>query len=498
MKILLISPYSDISAMGLRSLSAYVKKFGHETRMIFLPFTVSEISQEIDFHHRYSEKILEQVCELAEGTDLIGLSVMTNYFLMVKSLARHLRKLDIPIVVGGVHASIRPEECLTIADYVCISEGEEALTTLADRLASGESTSDIPNIWLKKDGVLLKNPVNPPIHDLDRIPYFDYDFEDQFVLEQEREELIPLNREQLRKFLTREVPTKARASLFYQTIASRGCPYACTFCCWGTMKEDYNLASVIRRRSNSHIIGELEWVRKELPFIKEIVFSDDSFFAVSRDEAREFRDLYKDKVNLPFQCLADLRTVNREKMAFFSDAGMVNIQIGVQTGSESVKKMYGRAISNKSVLDKVTIINEFIPPIRPPIYDFILDNPWETVDDKIETLHLLLKFPRPYFLQLFTLTFFPGTALYERAKSESLITDEYKEIYEKHYNNDRKITYVNLLFSLFSRPVPLFFLRILCHPISVHLFNRDIVTGALRSLYHVFVRGRMLLVSHRK
>jgi len=201
--------------------------------------------------------------------------------------------------------------------------------------------------------------------------------------------------------------------------------------------------------------------------------------------------MYKSEVGLPFQCLAEPRTVTPEKMAVFVDAGMANIQIGVQTGSGRIKKMYGRPQTNEEIVSMGALIKRYLDRIRPPIYDFILDNPWETVEDKIETLQLLLQIPRPYFLQLFSLVFFPGTVLYERAKKEGLIRNERLEIYDQQYNR-RRITYVNLLFSLFSRPVPTVILKFMCQPALVRSLEKPIVTRLLGVAYYLFSVVRMV------
>lgn len=498
MKVGLISPYSDVSTMGIRILSSCLKQAGHSTRLIFLPYPYPETGTTVDFQHRYTHKILDGVTELCVDVDLIGISLMTNYFTMAEDLTRHLKaRLEKTVIWGGVHPSIRPEECLHHADLVCVSEGEKPLIDLADALEQHKSVESIPNIWLKNNGDLIKNEARPPIDDLDTLPFSDYHFEDHYVLDKESEKILPLDKELLHAFLTREMPTKARAALFYQTITSRGCPYGCTFCCWSALRRQHNIPRHIRRRSNKHIIDELRWVRKELPFLGEVTFSDDSFFAATLDEAEEFRKLYKEHIGLPFQCLAEPRTITREKMEIFVDAGMANIQIGVQTGSPRVKKMYGRPQKNEEIIAMGVLLKEYIPKIRPPIFDFILDNPWETVDDQIQTLQLLLEIPRPYFLQLFSLVFFPGTVLYDRAKKEGLIGNERKEIYDQQYNR-RRITYVNLLFSLFSRPIPTFVLRLLCHPAMVRFLNRTLFNYFLQAAYIVFSELRLIPLKIRR
>ncbi len=483
MKVVLISPYSDISALGIRGISAVLKSAGHETRLIFLPYQFPEIEYRRDFMSRYSPAILDQVTQLCQGCDLIGMSLMTNYFEQAATLTLHLKdKLGIPVIWGGIHPTIRPEECMEFADYVCVGEGEEAILDVVKALEENSSLSRIPNIWVKENGKLHSNAPRPMLADLDTLPFFDYEMGEHYVLDRNSEKLLSLTPELLRKYLTKSAPTKGRAALFYQTIASRGCPYNCTYCCWSALKNIYGVRHNIRRRSVSHIMEELGSILEVMPWFREMTFSDDSFLDAPVAEIEDFAAQYKKIVNRPFQCLAEPRTITTARMDPLVDAGLVNIQIGIQTGSERIKALYKRHQSNDLIIKMGKLLREYIPRIRPPIYDFILDNPWETLDDKYQTLQLLLKMPPPFYLQIFRLTFFPGTGLFEKAKAEGLISDNIREIYRQQYN-ERDINYVNLLFSLFSRPVPRSVLGLLCSRPAVQFFHRPLWNKPLSFMY---------------
>lgn len=492
MDVVLISPYSDIAALGIRGISAVLKRAGHATRLIFLPYQFPEIEHRSDFMCRYSPEVLDQVTELCRGAGIIGISLMTNYFEQAATLSEHLRdRLATPVIWGGIHPTISPDQCLDYCDFVCVGEGEHAMLDVVTAIESGHDVSEIANIVSRKNGTVIRQTPRAIIENLDDLPYFDYDMDDHHVLDQATERIIGLNTQLLQKYLTKQAPTKGRAALFYQTISSRGCPHNCTYCCWHALKKIYDVKTNIRRRSVSHIMGELEIILDRMPWFREITFSDDSFLDAPVEEIDHLAAEYKRVArNRPFQCLAEPRTITRGRMDPLVDAGLANIQIGIQSGSERIKEMYKRTHSNRKIVEMAVLLKEYIPRIRPPIYDFILDNPWETIQDKYDTLQLLLKMPPPFYLQIFRLTFFPGTGLFDKARESGLISDDIRDIYSQQYN-ERDINYINLLFSAFSRPVPRSLMKILCSKTAIDVFHNTPVNTVLKRMHHIYRTGML-------
>ncbi|UCC94479.1 MAG: radical SAM protein, partial [Candidatus Omnitrophota bacterium] len=204
----------------------------------------------------------------------------------------------------------------------------------------------------------------------------------------------------------------------------------------------------VRKRSVDNIIRELEQIKIRLPFVEHIKFDDDAFFLYTEDELKEFSIKYKKNIDLPLGISgATPSSLTREKLSCLVDAGLEWIRMGIQTGSERTKNLYKRVHSNQQVIESVRIINEFKDKIKLPQYDIIIDNPWETEEDLIETLKLLAKLPTPYYLSLFSLIFYPGTELYEKAKRDGIVTDDRKEIYRKYFHGYKK-TYLIRLFHL--------------------------------------------------
>ncbi len=445
MKIALISPYPDITSFGLRTISAYLKRNGHETRMIFIPDPMGD--NLLYGVKRYDDHILDEVVSLCRDTDLIGMTLMTNFFDgAVQVTERIKRELTVPVIWGGVHPTIRPEESLQHADLVCVGDGEEALLELVNRMAAGQDYSTTRNMWLKKDGGIIKNPVRPLTTNLDAYPVPDYSMEDHHVLFEGR--VQPLTEELTKQFLERGTVSHYLHRIGYQTMTGRGCPHKCTYCINDAIKNIYGSEGYLRWRSTAHVMEELIRVRKHMPYVGFIWISDDAFFARNTKALEEFCREYKEKIGLPFSCLASPLTVNEEKMKLLVDAGLIYVQMGIQTGSCKIQELFNRkTMSNEKVMQAVRIINKYKDKMFPPSYDFILDVPYETEQDVIESLKLIAQFPKPFQLQPFALVLYPGTKLHEMAKRDGLVRDERKEVYAKSYTM-REPNYLNLLMTL--------------------------------------------------
>ena len=123
--------------------------------------------------------------------------------------------------------------------------------------------------------------------------------------------------------------------------------------------------------------------------------------------------------------------------------------------------------------------------MSPPSYDFILDVPYETDEDKIESLRFISNIPKPFHLQPFSLVLYPGTKLYEMAKRDGFIVDEKRQIYAKSYTM-RELNYFNLLISLSKNgkfPGPL--LKFLISSPTVNILNNKFMKPLIKTVYIV-------------
>lgn len=491
LKIALISPYPDITAFGMRSISAFLKKHGHSTRLIFIPDPFGD--NLLYGVKRYEDHIMNDVVALCKDVDLIGMTLMTNFFDGAAQVTERLKKdCKAPVIWGGVHPTIRPEESLEHADLVCVGDGEEAMLEVADCIAAGKDYSAIQNIWVKKDGAITKNPVRPLTTDLDSYPVPDYSLDDHHVLLDGK--LQPLTEELTKRFLERGTVSHYLHRIGYQTMTGRGCPHKCTYCINDAIKTIYGAQGYLRWRSTDHVMQELLWVKQHMPYVGFVWISDDAFFARNIEALREFCRVYKEKINLPFSCLASPLTVNEEKMALLVDAGMIYVQMGIQTGSTKIQELFNRkTMSNEKVLQAVRTINKYKDRMFPPSYDFILDVPYETEQDVIDSLQLIAQFPKPYQLQPFALVLYPGTKLHEMATKDGKVHDERKEVYAKSYTM-REPNYLNLLMTLAKGgKFPSGLLKLLVSSPIVDVLNSRPLRPFFRWFYGFLKAGKHIL-----
>ncbi len=399
--VVLISLYDPYS-FSVLALSAAMKKAGFEPHSIYFKTTNPNMS--------LPEPTQEDVTALIQLIQqiqpvFIGISLRSTNFKVAAMITKEIKKqTDTLVVWGGIHPTIRPEQCIGIADIICIGEGDEAIVELADKLSKGETIDNILNLWIKKNHDIIKNDLRPLIQNLDDLPIFDYFGESQYMVD--KGTVLPLP------------STDERLS--YGLMTSRGCPFGCTFCCNNVLRKIYkDKGKYVRRRSVENVIAELIQAKKNFNNLKDIRFIDD-VFTFDKNWIQDFCLQYKTSINLPFHCLCHPKNTTEEMISMLKDAGLIAVIMGIQSGSEDFKrKYYQRYESNEEVIKSAKILKKFGITCY---YDMIMDNPLETEQSKRETFNLLLRLPKPYELHIFTLTHFPETTLTNTLLEKKLIT----------------------------------------------------------------------------
>lgn len=198
----------------------------------------------------------------------------------------------------------------------------------------------------------------------------------------------------------------------------------------------------VRERSVENVINELKEVIKN-PYVLYINIEDDCFFTHNREWIKKFCLEYKKYINLPFMVRVIPTMLDREKLFMLKKAGLSWVIMGIQSGSDRVNfEVYDRKIHFTSVVKAAELISE---SKAAAFYEMIVDNPYETEEDIIQTINSIAKLQKPYIISLAHLTFFPGTPIAERAIKDN-IADPDAYLYRYLLKFDE--TYFNKLLSI--------------------------------------------------
>ena len=487
MKITFISLGISTDAIGLRILSSLLKQNGYKSQLLFLP-TLEDLRRKATHSkYQYSESVLNQIIDLCKDSDIIGISLMTHHQSVAVELTRRIQSsISTPIIWGGIHPTVCPEECLETADLVCVGEAETSMIKLVRCMHNGHDISTIPGIWLKKDDRVVNNGAGDLASDLDSLPFPDYSFDDHHLLVQDKIE--PMTPENWRQHLVKFFPPLNRDrsnNPAYQVLSARGCPFNCTFCGEYPLTEHIYGRRYFRKRSIKNLMEELIWVKKTFPFIGEICFCDDTFACRSIADIQEFAKLYKEKIKLPFYILVSPANVTKKSFDLLVDAGLTNVGMGIQSGSKRIIELYNRQhVGNvEQSLKAAKIINSFKGRLL-PYYDFIIENPYETNEDLLDTVRLLVKLPRPYISRVYALSFFPGTELHKKASADGIF---YVDMYDKTFGQRYQGGYLNFLVDMNKYHIPQKVLEVLISRPFLYLFNRP-SAGRFFLVFHRFLK----------
>jgi len=432
-KIVLISTLVNSADLGLRTLSSVLKKAGYNVKIVFL------ITPMFSSKKFYSKKELKQLELICKNCDLIGVSAFSSTSSRAIQVIKKLKSLNKPIVWGGIHATLSPEDCIKYSDIVCVGEGEGAILDLAEAIQENKSIENIKNLWIRKNNKIIKNPVRNLIHNLDSLPFPDFEIKTHFILKKGK----------IRRFNEKDFNGEIII------MSGRGCPYSCDYCSNNALNSLYKgkRKSILRFNSVDYFIKELFHLKNKFLNTDFIEIIDDSFSLRPIKEIREFSKKYKQKIGLKFKALVDPRTATDEKIKLLADAGCYMLAVGIQATERVNKEIYHRNMTNKDILRCAKIFNKYKDKISVN-YDVITCNPYEKPEDLINLIKLIQKIPKPYRLDVSCLIYFPKTKLTLRALKDGLITE--KDLSSNLKYNDRgyhllkikKNLYLNLIVTL--------------------------------------------------
>jgi radical SAM superfamily enzyme YgiQ (UPF0313 family) len=393
MKVLFIYPdidpyipnYRGRLHFGLCSISACLKAVGIETFLVHI--TTDPAREEL---LKKVRRISPDIVAFSSGTNMF--SYATRYSLWIKE------EFKLPIICGGIHPTIDPQSAIIQEgfDMVCVGEGEEAMRELCMALKEDRDITNIRNIWVKNNGKVYQNPVRPLINNLDDLPFYDWELFNIKDLEDTQEDIGVY-------------------------LASRGCPFNCSYCVNHQIKKIYSPQRVTTRfQSVERVIKEIKTLLNRYPFIKYLIFHDDTLMK----NKRWFKDFcmeYRSQIGLSYMCNTRPELINDDTASLLKISGCRRVWIGIESGNEEIRRtVLKRPISTKRIKNAFEILNRH----GIPTHTFnMVGIPYEDSGKILETIKLNSEIGSTG-MQVTIFYPYPHTELYELCKKEGFLTNQ--------------------------------------------------------------------------
>lgn len=386
MKCLFIYPSWNVwsgYSEGICILSTLLKQAGHNVRLLyinenFFPFDEKRIREEIRDYQ----------------PEVILFSVVSNQYWIARRIAHSIRTYSpVPLVIGGIHATSCPEECLKDFNIVCRGEGEGAVVELVNALGGMGHISNIKNLWLRAGGKIIRNPLRP-FADLALL------FGDRTVFDYQK--ILDMRNGWL------------------DVMAGRGCPRACSYCfnrSYAKLYQQDGHFGFVRMRQPKDIITEIGDLRSRYSGVNTVSFCDDSL-TINAKWLEGFCSQYKREVNLPFACGAFPLELTRDVIGLLKDAGCFMIRVGIESASESTRHLIlNRPMSNRQISNAIEQVKNI--GIRVTTYNMV-GIPGETKDDVLKTLRFNAELEVD-IARFFTLYPYQGTPIRDLCIEQGLL-----------------------------------------------------------------------------
>jgi radical SAM superfamily enzyme YgiQ (UPF0313 family) len=306
----------------------------------------------------YKRLPLGQAVEHLSTADVVGFSVYVWNIQFSLAVARELkrRRPDVLIVMGGPQVPDNADAFLRtnrFVDVVCHGEGERAFVEILARREARCWNGVCSSSYLTQDGRLVENPRRARITDLDEIP--------SPMLEGTYDDLM------------RSVPDQQWLATWE---TNRGCPFACTFCDWGSAT-----ASKISRYGESRLLQEIEWLADHR--IHHLFVCDANFGMLSRDVeiAERLVDAYRRRhmyVAVSVQNTKNRTDRSAQIQRIFKQSGVVSFgaSISLQSVDPTVLKAIKRDNISLEAFDRLQ--NHYAKEGLDTYSDLIIGLPGET------------------------------------------------------------------------------------------------------------------------
>ena len=396
MDVSLVSPPSRSAIhyrppLALMYLSSFLRREGIETEI------VDYIAHPSDVEMRISEPawVVERLKRSRPA--LVGITCYTPEFMEVMDLAASVKEAlpDVSIVVGGTHPTLRPYDFIfsrSPVDYVVVGEGEITLNELTQQVLAGGSPIGLAGTaCLSPEHNLEIGAPRPLVQDLDALPHLAFDLIDMHYY------TMP------NPYAVRGVPL----SSFYISYG-RGCPFNCTFCVSKQLREVAGPGKYVRYRSAQESVRELKTLKSRYG-IDGFYIVDDTFSA-SQGRAEEFCDeMIASKLGLMWACTTRVSQVSEELLLKMKKAGCVQIDFGIESGSEACLERVKKEINLMQVRRAFNACRQI--GVR-TFANILVNIPGETEADLEKSVELLEELD-PSICSINILTPYIGTDVYD-------------------------------------------------------------------------------------
>lgn len=367
---------------GMTTVAAYIRDRGH---------TYDYFNSEIDY-----EELKGRLKEFNPG--VVAYSASSSCILGYLEVNSKL-KADFPgikSIFGGPHPTLVPEMIKEEGvDAICRGEGEHPFAEYIDFLEKGREPTGIQNLWIKHpDGTIEQNPLRPFLQDLDSVPFADYSFAEKW------EDMLD--------------------SRIGYIMASRGCPYKCTYCINHIL---CNMAegSYIRLRSVDNVIAELKQLVDNYGIVY-VNFQDD-IFGLRMPWLEEFAEKFPREVGLPFSCHLTADRCTPQVADLLKKAGVDMVIIGVENGDPELRRKFlNKKITNEQILQTSRLLHE-------RNIKFVTQNmmgiPGETIKTALSTIELNIK-ANPFVFNMWFFQPYPMIKLTDMSREMGIFPEGYE------------------------------------------------------------------------
>jgi radical SAM superfamily enzyme YgiQ (UPF0313 family) len=352
----------------------------------------------------------EIVRRIAADTQLIGLTCMfSNEWRLYKTLLRAIRERfpSTVIMLGGEHATADWEFVLSSdsgVDACILGEGEETAAELASFIGEGRDWSQVAGIAHARGGKAVRNERRKRMASVaGLLPAWD---------------LFPIN-----EYLRHGTGMNCAAGANFPILASRGCPYSCTFCSSPQMWGHSYVA-----RDPDEIVGEMLHWKSIYPAIEHFIFVDLAMTIKKDWTVKLARAMAEKKIGATWHFGPGTRTevMSHEVIDALKASGLTRIDFASETGSKNTIAKINKRINLKKMCESMRYAaSQGMLCKTTLIYGF----PGQTISDCIANVLFAARVAWAGVdeVQIFEFNPYPGTVMHEDLITQKRIPDKQAE-----------------------------------------------------------------------